>query len=926
MATIATLVVKVMGDASNLKSTMTGATQEVKRNVDSLTSFGSALTAGVTLPLLGLGAAALKGAADQEQLQIAFTTMLGSAQKAKDLIQQLQTFAASTPFEMPEVVAAGKQLLAFGVSAEQIQPTLTMLGDVASGIGAPIGDLAYLFGTASASGRLMTADINQFANRGIPIISALAAVMGVAESSVRDLAAEGKITSVEMTKAFQYMTSEGSQFGGMMEKQSMSLAGMASTIKDNLGQALTVLGVQIVQTFGLSGAGGVMERFLVFTGQIKDGIANFAAAHPELFKLAIIFGVVAAAIGPLLLAVGGLATAFSAGGILATGAAAIGTVLGALVSPIGLVVGAVALLAAAIYNDWGGIGTFAAGVWNQVVAAIQPVLAILGTMGEYFRAVVEDGDYMNDWLGNLPSFLQPAVMGIGQFISTLMNVPGAVNAAIEVIRQYAQTGELISATELNVSPSVARMADMFTGLAADVYDAITTISTAVSTLLNGQDFATLQTSVTTALEGIGTAVHDYFSGDISLGGLAGAVSQGFADIGSAISTFFGGADFGQFLSDIQWSEFIEKLTWDNFLTVIQWDSFVTTLSDWGTWISNLDWTKIITTTIDWATWIPALTWTAFINVIDWALYIVPIVWSGFINVLNWLDATGEKINWSDYIGMLTWENFISVLQWAGYILSFAWSSFIDKLEWSGAIDKLSDWSTYISNINWTDFIIGVLDWAFMVPVLFWNEFVDVIEWVDYVANLIWGDSVPTLDWSTFVPAAFAWGDYVLALAWNKYVPAMFSWGSYVFTLVWSQFVPAAFSWGSYVFSLVWSNFVDKLNWPSLSWPGWSAFVPSFPGWPDIGGMIADMIPDIPGFGGNAIGTDFWRGGMTWVGEAGPELVYLPRGSGVKTASESRNVAGDGGTMTIGPVYVQDEMDAYAMAYKLDDLRKRRERR
>ncbi len=88
-------------------------------------------------------------------------------------------------------------------------------------------------------------------------------------------------------------------------------------------------------------------------------------------------------------------------------------------------------------------------------------------------------------------------------------------------------------------------------------------------------------------------------------------------------------------------------------------------------------------------------------------------------------------------------------------------------------------------------------------------------------------------------------------------------------------------------------------------------------------MISGMIPD---FGGNAIGTDFWRGGMTWVGEAGPELVYLPRGTGVKTASESRKMGSDGGGMVIEAVYVQNEMDAYTMAYKLDDLRKRRERR
>ena len=93
-----------------------------------------------------------------------------------------------------------------------------------------------------------------------------------------------------------------------------------------------------------------------------------------------------------------------------------------------------------------------------------------------------------------------------------------------------------------------------------------------------------------------------------------------------------------------------------------------------------------------------------------------------------------------------------------------------------------------------------------------------------------------------------------------------------------------------------------------------------------GGMISNLIPDIPGLGGNALGTNFWRGGFSWVGEAGPELVYLPRGSGVDSASDSRSRKDGGQGISIGAVYVQNEMDAYTMAYQLNDLQKRRERR
>ena len=42
---------------------------------------------------------------------------------------------------------------------------------------------------------------------------------------------------------------------------------------------------------------------------------------------------------------------------------------------------------------------------------------------------------------------------------------------------------------------------------------------------------------------------------------------------------------------------------------------------------------------------------------------------------------------------------------------------------------------------------------------------------------------------------------------------------------------------------------------------------------------------------NAAGTDNWRGGMTWVGENGPELAILPRGTEILNATESREVVG-----------------------------------
>lgn len=59
---------------------------------------------------------------------------------------------------------------------------------------------------------------------------------------------------------------------------------------------------------------------------------------------------------------------------------------------------------------------------------------------------------------------------------------------------------------------------------------------------------------------------------------------------------------------------------------------------------------------------------------------------------------------------------------------------------------------------------------------------------------------------------------------------------------------------------------------------------------------------------NAGGTSNWRGGLTWVGENGPELVRLPRGSQVLTAQESRNAGGNTFNITISAADVREFND------------------
>ena len=179
---------------------------------------------------------------EMQQLEVALNTMLGSAEKAEALTSQLINTAATTPFGMNEIANAAKQLLAYGVEAENVNSTLIRLGDIAAGLSIPFGDLAYLYGTTMVQGRMYTQDLNQFLNRGIPIVEELANVLGVAQDQVRDLVSAGKIGFAEVEQAINNLTGEGSKFGGLMEEQSVTISGRISNIEDAIEQMFNEIG------------------------------------------------------------------------------------------------------------------------------------------------------------------------------------------------------------------------------------------------------------------------------------------------------------------------------------------------------------------------------------------------------------------------------------------------------------------------------------------------------------------------------------------------------------------------------------------------------------------------------------------------------------------------------------------------------------
>lgn len=223
-----------------------------------------------------------------QQLDVAFRTMLGSAEKANALMLQLVRTAATTPFDLQGVAQGAKQLLAYGIAAEDVNDTLIRCGDVAAGLSIPLGDLVYLYGTTMTQGRMFTQDLRQFQGRGIPIAEELAKVLGTTTDKLGDMVTAGRVTSDVFQQAFNNMTSAGSRFGGLMDEQSKTITGQISNIEDAIDVMFNKLGQQsegIINTT-LSGVSYIVEHYEQFGRMLLGLVVTYGAYKTAVMAVA----------------------------------------------------------------------------------------------------------------------------------------------------------------------------------------------------------------------------------------------------------------------------------------------------------------------------------------------------------------------------------------------------------------------------------------------------------------------------------------------------------------------------------------------------------------------------------------------------------------------------------------------------------------
>lgn len=303
-----------------------------------ITSLGLAIASVVSLRgLSDLAQQSIRVASSFENTRVSFETMLQSGQKANELLGKLVREAAVTPFELGQLTEIGQRLLAMGIEADQLIPTIRTLGDIGAGVGQEkLPQLTIALGQVRAAGKLTGNELRQFTEAGVPLLEALAEKGGKSLKQVQSDLSAGKIGFDEVNKALASLTEQGGKFFGLMNKQSQTLTGLTSTLKDDFAQLLRSVGEGINE--GLKDAVKSADGFVKSLDPEK--LKGFGRAIGE------IIGFLAKFIGLIVPLGAGIAAATTGVTLLTAATRLFGITLAASTGGIGLVIGGLTTLVA----------------------------------------------------------------------------------------------------------------------------------------------------------------------------------------------------------------------------------------------------------------------------------------------------------------------------------------------------------------------------------------------------------------------------------------------------------------------------------------------------------------------------------------------------------------------------------------------------
>lgn len=305
MAKLGDLIVRIGADTRDLNKELGKVRRSMRSMTSNFKSLGQDLTRSLTLPLAAIGAASIKSAADLEKLETSFISLTGGAEQAADMMQQLNEFTAKTPFQIDAVANSARQLIASGSDISEVNEQLQFLGDIAATSGVEINEIAAIFAKVNAKGKVELENLNQLAERGIPIFKALADATGLPA----DKLGAGRVAVEQFNTVLKSFAQEGGFAAGAMERLSETAAGKFSTALDNL----KIAGAALVESLMPA-----LKDAIDFVVRLAQ---KFTALDDSTKKTILIVGGLAAAVGPLVV---GLSSALQSVQLLSRAFTAIG--------------------------------------------------------------------------------------------------------------------------------------------------------------------------------------------------------------------------------------------------------------------------------------------------------------------------------------------------------------------------------------------------------------------------------------------------------------------------------------------------------------------------------------------------------------------------------------------------------------------------
>ena len=417
----------------------------------------------VAAGLAAAGIASIKLAADLEQSRVAFTTLLGSAEKADAFLKDLAKFAASTPFEFVGLQDSARRLLAFGFAAQDIIPLMNGIGNAVAGLGGgkeQIDRVTLALGQMQAKGKVSAEEMNQLAELGIPAWRFIASAIGVSIPEAMKRAEKGAIDSTTAINAL--INGMNEKFPGMMEKQSKTINGVFSNLVDGATRTATLIGERLIRAFHVADIIGNAANIIAgFAATIEK--AGLVAAMDKLFPPGIqvtIVAIAGALTASMIPALTGVATAFGAAVVAAGPFLAAGAAVGGL--------------AYIIARNWEGLTGFFSGLFSGISTLVgklvdnirRPFVAVIDWIREKLKTLLE---IVSGVLNRIGAFVPaPIKQALGNALTFLQSkaddVKDAIGGAVQGVitlggKAVTAAGSGIRALGSLITPDVQALID-----------------------------------------------------------------------------------------------------------------------------------------------------------------------------------------------------------------------------------------------------------------------------------------------------------------------------------------------------------------------------------------------------------------------------------------------------------------------------------